>query len=156
MKRIIITNIIAIVMLMVTVQLNAREIVKQTDSFIITTSESIEYSKNFERSWTIAYGEADKQIKVYKNTTKHGDEYLVRNDFFEVRYINTNDGFGVRKMRNSQMMVDQLINSAVVSDVQMKQQSVLSPVKLEEEKVLNYIASFVPFLLNENYSHILN
>lgn len=156
MKRIIITNIIAIVMLMVTVQLNAREIVKQTESFIISTSESVEFSKNFERSWTIAYGDDNKQINVYKNTTRNGDEYIVRNKFFEVRYVNAENGFGVKKMKNSQMLVDPLINSAVVSEIQMKQQALLSPNKLDEEKALNYIASFVPFLLNENYTHILN
>lgn len=133
---------------------NARQVVTVSENYTISTNASIDLSVKSTKSWVIEYGE--KQIKVYKNETKKGEEYIVRNEFFEVMYVNDAKGFGVRDIRNKYARVAYQINNAVISAKQMEQQEILSPKKLDEEKVLNYIASFVPFLLNENYKHILN
>ncbi|HKK82140.1 MAG TPA: hypothetical protein VJ909_07820, partial [Prolixibacteraceae bacterium] len=85
-----------------------------------------------------------------------GEAYIVRNASFEVRYINTNKGFGVKRINNKHSEVPYEITNAVINQNEMKNQSLLSPKQLSEEKALDYIASFVPFLLNDNYKHILN
>ncbi|MGF7140318.1 hypothetical protein [Roseimarinus sediminis] len=156
MKRIILTNAILIVFLISVLSVNAKGIVKATESFTISTNDAVEATLDFEKSWNINYGDSSKGITVYKNVTKKGEEYIVKNNFFEVRYVNTAEGFGVKSVKRSQSTVDPMINEAVIDQQQMSYQSKLSPKQLNEEKALNYIASFVPQLLNENYSHILN
>ena len=87
---------------------------------------------------------------------KKGEEYLVRNEFFEGRYVNTEKGFGVRLVRNADSKVDYTINSLVLNEAMMAQQSLIWSEMLTEQKALEYIADFVPTLLNENYKHLLN
>ena len=156
MKSLVITTAIFIFLSISGLNAKANGIVKETENFTISTNDNFDQSHVAQKSWTIAYGDQDKKIEVYKNQLKNGEEYIVRNKFFEVRYVNNQNGFGVKKIRNSQMQVDAMINSAVVNTDALHDQSLLSPVQLEEEKALNYIASFVPFLLNENYKHLLN
>ena len=154
MKQIIITIAILFTMVMVSFQADARQVVISTENYTISTDATINYSSNNEKSWIVAYGE--KQIMVFKHETKKGDEYIVRNNFFEVRYVNTQSGFGVKQIKSKQAKVASEITNVVINPAQMEQQAILSPDKLDEEKALNYIASFVPFLLNDNYSHLLN
>lgn len=134
---------------------NASEIIKETESFTISTNNAIEADLNTNQSWTIEYSEVSKMIKIEKHSIKNGAEYIVRNNFFEVRYINTDKGFGVKKIKSKQRTIDPVINEAVINNKEMKNQALLNSNKLSEEKALTYIASFVPHLLNENYVHIL-
>lgn len=157
MKRVL--NLVAVVVLIfvgVTVS-NASNTIKQTDLFTIVANDDVAINNmTFQKSWTIAYGDAGKNVVVLKRTTKKGEEYLVRNEFFEVRYVNTEKGFGVRLVRNADSKVDYTINSLVLNEAMMAQQSLIWSEKLSEQKALEYIADFVPTLLNENYKHLLN
>jgi hypothetical protein len=157
MKRVL--NLVAVVVLIfvgVTVS-NASNTIKQTDSFTIVANDDVALNNvPFQKSWTIAYGDAGKNVVVLKRTTKKGEEYLVRNEFFEVRYLNTEKGFGVRLVRNADSKVDYTINSLVLNEAMMAQQSLIWSEMLTEQKALEYIADFVPTLLNENYKHLLN
>jgi hypothetical protein len=154
MKQATLTTSILFIVMMFAISVSASQVVSTTDSYVISTETVVGLDTNIEKSWVVAYGE--KQIKVYMNETKNGEEYIVRNDFFEVRYVNTHKGFGVRELRGKQAKVASEIISAVINPLQIQQQAMLSQVKLDEVKALNYIASFVPYLLNENYSHLLN
>ncbi len=157
MKRVL--NLVAVAVLIfvgVTVS-NASNTIKQTDSFTIVANDDVALNNvPFQKSWTIAYGDAGKNVVVLKRSTKKGEEYLVRNEFFEVRYLNTEKGFGVRLVRNADSKVDFTINNLVLNESMMAQQSMIWSEKLSEQKALEYIADFVPALLNENYKHLLN
>jgi hypothetical protein len=153
MKRVLIISIVAFLF---AINTQAKNIVKETNTFTIITNEDVQPAGEAVNSWVINYGENNKQIKVFKNTTRKGEEYIVRNASFEVRYINNDKGFGVKWISNNQSEVPYEITKAVINQAEMKNQSLLSPKQLSEEKALDYIASFVPFLLNENYKHILN
>ena len=156
MKSLVITTAIFILFSISGQTVTARSIVKETESFTISLNDNFEQSNNFKKSWIITYGDDNKTIEVLKNLTKNGEEYIVKNQFFEVRYTNTSKGFGVKKMKGNQIEVDPVITEAVINAKEMHNQSMLSPNQLSEEKALNYIASFVPFLLNENYQYLLN
>lgn len=156
MKNLVITSAILIILSISFLNVNAKGIVKETESFTISTNDAVELDLNTIQSWTIEYSEASKNINVEKYNTKNGEEYIVRNDFFEVRYTNTNKGFGVKRIKRNQSTIDPMINEAVINYSEMTKQSLLNSNKLSEEKALNYIASFVPYLLNKNYSHLLN
>lgn len=156
MKNLVIVSTFLIGLSILSLNLTAKVIVKETESFTISANSSSAIDLNTTQSWTIKYGEESKLIKIEKSITKTGENYLVRNDFFEVCYSNSNKGFGVKKIKKSQSLVNPIINNAVLNNVEMQKQSLLNATKLSEEKVLNYIASFVPYLLNDNYRHILN
>ena len=152
MKKVI--SILAILSVLFINSSVAKSIVKDIDNF--TISKNAVSMNSIDHSWTIEYSTVNKSFEVIKEETKKGEEYIVRNQFFEVRYVNTNKGFGVRKIKNSQSKVNPLITQNVINSNEMLKQSMLSSSKLNEEKALSYIAGFVPFLLNENYKHLLN
>lgn len=157
MKRVL--NLVAVaVLIFVGVSVsNASNTIKQTDLFTIVANDDVAINNMpFQKSWTIAYGDAGKNVVVLKRTTKKGEEYLVRNEFFEVRYVNTEKGFGVRLVRNADSKVDYTINSLVLNEAMLAQQTIIWSEMLTEQKALEYIADFVPTLLNENYKHLLN
>jgi hypothetical protein len=157
MKRVL--NLVAVaVLIFVGVSVsNASNTIKQTDLFTIVANDDVAINNMpFQKSWTIAYGDAGKNVVVLKRTTKKGEEYLVRNEFFEVRYLNTEKGFGVRLVRNADSKVDFTINSLVLNEAMLAQQTIIWSEMLTEQKALEYIADFVPTLLNENYKHLLN
>lgn len=157
MKRVL--NLVAVaVLIFVGVSVsNASNTIKQTDLFTIVANDDVAINNMpFQKSWTIAYGDAGKNVVVLKRTTKKGEEYLVRNEFFEVRYVNTEKGFGVRLVRNADSKVDFTINSLVLNEAMLAQQTIIWSEMLTEQKALEYIADFVPTLLNENYKHLLN
>ena len=157
MKRVL--NLVAVaVLIFVGVSVsNASNTIKQTDLFTIVANDDVAINNMpFQKSWTIAYGDAGKNVVVLKRTTKKGEEYLVRNEFFEVRYLNTEKGFGVRLVRNADSKVDFTINSLVLNEALLAQQTIIWSEMLTEQKALEYIADFVPTLLNENYKHLLN
>ncbi|MBN1769090.1 MAG: hypothetical protein JXR50_03435 [Prolixibacteraceae bacterium] len=154
MKRVL---IISILFFFFALNASAKSIIKETNTFTITTNEDIQQPAGEAiNSWVIEYGGNDSRIEVFKNTTRKGEEYLVRNASFEVRYINTDKGFGVKWVNNKQSDVPFEITRVVINEHEMKNQSLLSAKPLSEKKALDYIASFVPYLLNENYKHLLN
>lgn len=156
MKQFVITSAILIVLTISGFNVNAKGIVNETESFTISINETADLNSSKIQNWTIEYSEANKHVDIEKHQIKNGEEYIVRNDFFEIRYTNTNKGFGVKKIKRNQSRIDPVITEAVINNTEMIKQSLLNSNKLSEEKALNYIASFVPYLLNENYTHLLN
>lgn len=145
----VLSIIVMLTVLMVNVA-TARSIVKETERFTISTIE------NEVQTWKVEYNSPEKNFEVIKVSTKKGEEYLVRSKFFEVRYVNGEKGFGARYIKASQSTVDPIFTDNVINTEELSKQATLSSEKLEEEKALSYIAGFVPFLLNENYKHLLN
>ena len=154
MKRVL--SIVAILIVLSVSVSTAKNIVKETETFTISANDHTSVDQSMDKSWTVQYNAVNKGFEVIKMMTKNGEEYIVRNNFFEVRYVNTEKGFGVRRIRNSQSKVDSIITDNVINNDELTKQSLLSSEKLNEEKALSYIAGFVPYLLNENYKHILN
>ncbi len=156
MKKVLSTVAVFMILMTSVFTTMAKGILVETDTYTIFTNEAVATDVNFEKSWTIEYTSTEKAITVLKRATKNGDEYLVRNNFFEVRYTNTDKGFSVKRVKGSDSKVDATINDAVLNAEMFGQQALLSSEKLSEEKALGYIAAFVPQLLNDNYKHILN
>ncbi|MCT4671945.1 MAG: hypothetical protein N4A37_01665 [Prolixibacteraceae bacterium] len=105
--------------------------------------------------WELNYGNIDKGVHIEKNFTNRGTEYIVRSKFFEVRYINTKHGFGVRSIQPRNAKVQEQINYAVIDQAQMDNQRIICAEGISDEKALNLIASYLPDLLRSNYKHIL-
>ncbi|HAH26013.1 MAG TPA: hypothetical protein DCL77_20010 [Prolixibacteraceae bacterium] len=121
-------------------------------------SPDLSFSPNadFQRGWVIAYGESKNPVHVYLKETRKGQEYLVRSNYFEVKYVNGPQGFGVKSTNASESSVSESLNSAVLNQEGLNNQKRFSEEAIGSDKVLDMIASYLPDLLNEQYNSILN
>jgi len=113
-------------------------------------------SAGFQKSWEIAYGESQTPVVVFLRETKKGQEYLVRSKYFEVKYVNSANGFGVKMVYGAESKVSESLNNAVLNSTQLNNQKRISEVAIGDDQVLETIASYLPDLINEQYNSILN
>lgn len=113
-------------------------------------------TSGFRKSWEIAYGESKTPVHVFMKETKKGQEYLVRTKYFEVKYINGSNGFGVRTVKGTESTVSESLNTAVLNQVQLNSQKCINAEAVRDDQVLDMIASYLPDLINEQYNSILN
>ena len=113
-------------------------------------------TSDFQKSWVIAYGESTSPVHVFLKETKKGQEYVVRTSYFEVKYVNGTQGFGVKMLNGSESTVNESLNAAVLNLVGINNQKHITNEAIGNDKVLDMIASFLPDLINEQYSSILN
>ena len=125
-------------------------------NFKISPDLNFAPNSGFQKSWEIAYGESKTPVRVYLKETKKGQEYLVRTKYFEVKYVNGKNGFGVQLVNPSEATVSETLNSAVINETQLNGQKCISSEAIGENQVLETIGSYLPDLINEQYSSILN
>lgn len=113
-------------------------------------------ASGFQQSWDITYGESKTPVQVLLRETKKGQEYFVRTKYFEVKYVNGNNGFGVKLIYGSESTVSESLNEAVLNKNKLASQKIISAVKISDDSILETIASFLPELINEQYVSILN
>jgi hypothetical protein len=113
-------------------------------------------SAGFQKSWEIAYGESKTPVHVFMKETKKGQEYLVRTKYFEVKYVNGAQGFGVRMVNGTESTVSESLNATVLNQAQLTSQKCISSEAIGSDKILEMIASYLPDLINEQYNSILN
>jgi len=111
---------------------------------------------DFQKSWVIAYGESSKPVHVFLRETKKGQEYVVRTSYFEVKYVNGKQGFGVKMVNVSDITVNENLNTTVLNQASLNNQKQISVEAIDNDKVLEMIASYLPDLINKQYSNILN
>jgi hypothetical protein len=125
-------------------------------NFKISPDLNFSPTSDFQKSWEIAYGESVTPVHVFMKETKKGQEYIVRTKYFEVKYVNGAQGFGVKMLNGSESTVSASLNTAVLNQAQLTNQKCISGEAIASEKVLEMIASYLPDLINEQYSSILN
>ena len=121
-------------------------------------SPDLNFSPNsdFQKSWVIAYGESKTPVHVFLKETKKGQEYVVRTTYFEVKYVNGAQGFGAKMVNGSETTVSESLNTAVLNLESLNNQKRISAEVIAADKVLEMIASYLPDLINGQYSSILN
>lgn len=129
---------------------------KEFKDFEITPVEDIFLGKNVKCIWKLSYSSDEVPVTVVKHKIIDGAEYVVYSKYFEVSYVTTSDGFGVKNVRNSWSKVPGKISKAVLNQDEMKRQQIISVNKMSDEKALGLIASFLPDLVNDGYTHVLN
>ena len=135
---------------------NAGENNSFVDDYKISVKENFQASKSFQQSWEITYGETGRPVQVLLKETKKGNEYIVRSNYFEVKYVNTKDGFGVRSLKVSEAKVPATLQEQVINQAEMNSQRVITASSVDQEKALEMIAGFLPELVNDSYKNILN
>ncbi len=156
MKKLSLVSFLIICLFVVSVSANATGTRKEFRDFQITTVDDIFMNKKIKQVWTISYSTNELPVTVVKRKTLEGVEYVVHSKYFDVSYASTADGFGAKEVRNSWRHVPKKISNAVLSNDELKRQEIISPNKVDDEKALGLIASYLPMLVNDDYTHLLN
>lgn len=122
----------------------------------IKAIDDVVEGKSVKKVWELSYNNSDTPVKVEKRKTLDGCEYIVYSKYFEVSYLACSKSFGTKSVRKSWSHVPQKINSAVINMKEFKRQQILTPNKIDDEQALGLIAAYLPLLINEGYTHVLN
>ncbi len=127
------------------------------NDYEINLIQDFHMAKHVQAVWMLSYGDSNEtSITVVKKKTFDGIEYRIQSECFSVNYILTPEGFGVKNAKNSWSSVPQRINRAVLNQDEMARQKVITLTKVTDEQALGLIASYLPDLLNDGYTHLLN
>lgn len=126
------------------------------DDYKISPKEDLISGTNLQKSWEITYGESGRPVQVVLKETRNGNEYMIRTGYFEVKYVNSEKGFGVRMLKPGEQLVPADLNMKVLNAGMLNSQKIISATRLADSEVLDLIASYLPELINENYRSILN
>ncbi|WP_340112472.1 hypothetical protein [Maribellus mangrovi] len=156
MKKLNLLAVLVIVFFLATSVSNATGVRSALNEYEIAPVEDLHMGKQVKAIWTISYSKEEVPVTVVKRNTIEGTEYVVQSDYFVVSYYSNAAGFGVKETRRSWSEVPKKVNKAVLNQEEMQNQRIISPNKMEDEKALGLIASYLPDLINDGYTHILN
>jgi hypothetical protein len=135
---------------------NATETKTRISNCEITELDDLHFGKSIKKVWTLNYTDNEAPVTVVKRKTLEGIEYVVYAKHFEVSYLSTHEGFGVKNIKKSWRMVPAKITKAVINEEQMKRQQVITTQNVDDEYAIGLIAGFLPDLLNKGYEHLLS
>lgn len=157
-SRSVCCNVSALVvcLFVVSISANATGLRTEFKTYKISTVEDLYMGKSVKAIWTLKYSNEEVPVTIVKHKILEGTEYVVHSKYFDVSYASTASGFGTKKVRNSWSNVPKKISKAVISQEEMKRQQIITPNKVDDECALGLIASYLPDLINDGYTHILN
>lgn len=156
MKKLNLFLSLTVVLLFVASAVYGTGIRRGFESCQITLVDDVYFGKKIDKVWTLNYNPKEASVTVLKKKTLTGTDYVVRSKYFEVCYSATEDGFGVKKLKNNMCCVPRKITQAVIDPQAMEVQRVITPNEVDDEYAIGLIASYLPDLLNEGYTHLLN
>lgn len=156
MKKLNLLSVLVLAFVLVSVSASATGVRSQFKSFEIDEVDNLYMGKSVKALWTVSYSDQEDPVTVVKRKTLEGVEYVVHSKHFEVSYASTGEGFGVKETRRAWSEVPKKISRAVLSQEEMARQKVLTPNKVDDETALGLIASYLPDLINDGYTHLLN
>ncbi len=156
MRKLSLLSVFVVCLFVVPISANATGFRTEFKAYEISVVDNLFVGKNVKAIWTVRYSNEEVPVTVVKRKTLEGTEYLVYSKFFEVSYASTASGFGTKEVRRSWSNVPKRISKAVINQEEMKRQRIITPNKVDDEKALGLIASYLPDLINDGYTHLLN
>lgn len=156
MKKFKMFSVLTVCFLFVLTVAQATGYRSEFNEYEIKAVENLNLGKNVEKVWNLTYNGSSNPVTVVKRNTPEGSVYLVNSKFFEVCYASTSKGFGTRAVKRAWSNVPYQINDVVINTEEVKKQQIITPGKVDDEKALGLIASYLPGLLNDEYTHLLN
>jgi hypothetical protein len=156
MKKLSLISFVVICLFVFTLTVQATGLRTEFNSYEIEKLDDLYLGKKVEQVWTLSYSSDESPVTVVKRNTAEGTKYVVHSKFFEVSYASTVSGFGAQEVRKAWSGVPRKINKAVINKEELKRQEIISPKKVNDERALELIASYLPELLNDAYTHLLN
>jgi hypothetical protein len=156
MKKLSIVSLFMVCLFVISMSANATGSRTEFRQFEISPVDDLYMGKKIQKIWTISYSSDESPVTVVKRNTLEGVEYVVHSKYFEVSYVATAEGFGTKEVRSSWRNVPRKITKAVLSQDGLKKQQIITPNKVDDQKALGLIASYLPELINDGYTHVLN
>lgn len=156
MRKLNVITSVLVCLVLLTGNVLANGLKTEFKDYEIKAVDDLIVGKDVKAMWTLSYDNAETPVTVVKRKTIEGTEYVVYSKYFEVCYLASAKGFGIKPVRNSWSNVPKKINKAVINQNEFKKQEVLTQNKVNDEMALGLIAGYLPFLLNEGYTHLLN
>jgi len=156
MKKLSVVSSLFVVVLFLSVTVSATGIHSGFENCRITAVDDIFVGKKIEKVWTLNYNPQESSVTVMKRKTADGTDYMVRSAYFEVCYSLTAEGFGVKKLKPALCNIPCKITKAVIDPKEMEHQRVITPNNVDDKAAVALIASYLPDLLNDAYTHLLN
>ena len=156
MKKLNLLSVLLVALFLVSVTAGATGLRTEFNNYQISEVEDLFVGKKVDAIWTLSYSNNEVPVTVVKRNTMEGTEYVVHSKHFEVSYASTANGFGAKEVRKSWSKVSKKITKAVISQEEMKRQEIISPNKVDDERALGLIACYLPDLINDGYTHLLN
>lgn len=156
MKKLSLLSVLVVALFVISVSASATGLRTEFKEYEISSVDDLFVGKKVDAIWTLSYSNKEVPVTVVKINTLEGAEYVVRSKHFEVSYASTADGFGAKQVRKTWSTVPKKISKAVISQEELKNQQVISPNKMDDKQALGLIASYLPDLINDGYTHLLN
>ena len=156
MKKLNYVAVLAVVFIFTAVAANATGVKNELNEYEITPVEDLHMGKNVKGIWTLSYSKDEAPVTVVKRKTVDGIEYVVQSNYFAVSYASTVKGFGAKEVRKAWTNVPRKISKAVINGEELARQEIITPNKVDDKMALGLIASYLPDLLNDSYTHLLN
>ena len=156
MKKLNSVTLTMALIFLVSVSVNATGLRKEFKNYEIDQVDNLFLGKNVEKVWTLTYSDDETPVTVIKKKNLDGTNYIVRTQYFEVNYLAGPEGFGAQELKANWRKVNKQISRAVISQDELNRQRILTPNLVDDEFAVGLIASYLPKLVNDGYTHLLN
>ncbi|WP_346863608.1 hypothetical protein [uncultured Draconibacterium sp.] len=156
MKKLNFAIVLLAAFFLVSLTANATGLRTEFKAYEIEELNNLHMGKEVKALWTVSYSANEEPVTIVKRKTLEGVEYVVHSKHFEVSYATTVDGFGAKETRRSWCDVPRKITNAVISKDELARQQVITPNKVDDKMAVGLIASYLPLLVNDGYTHLLN
>ncbi len=106
--------------------------------------------------WILNYGAGEMPVTIAIAEIRGEKVYHVYSASFEVMFVNSKKGFGMRKVSNGISKVDARLQSLIVNEEKIQSLKVISTETPSVKEALSMIATYLPEVINENYHQLLN
>lgn len=156
MKKLNYATILVVAFFLVSLAANATGTRTEFNAYKIDEVDNLYMGKSVKALWTLSYSANEEPVTVVKRKISDGFEYVVHSKHFEVSYASTSNGFGVKETRKAWSNVPKKVTNAVICQEEMARQEIITPNRVDDEKAMGLIASYLPDLINDGYTHLLN
>jgi hypothetical protein len=115
MKKLNYVTILVVAFFLVSLTANATGTRTEFKAYHIDEVDNLYMGKSVKALWTLSYSVNEKPVTVVKRKISDGFEYVVHSKHFEVSYVSTSNGFGVKETRKAWSSVPKKITNAVIS-----------------------------------------
>jgi len=156
MKKLSLLSVLVVCLFLVTTSAKATGLRTEFKTYEIALVDNLFIGKSVEAIWTLSYSNEEVPVTVVKRHTMDGTEYVVHSKFFEVSYAATATGFGTKVVKRHWSSVPKKISKAVIDQEEFKRQQIITPNKVDDDRALGLIANYLPELINDGYTHLIN
>jgi len=155
MKKFNLVLVIVVLTLLVNGSVYATGLRKEFKEYQISTVEDLYLGKQVEKAWQLSYSTEEVPVTIVKKKNLDGTNYIVRSAYFEVDFLAGPKGFGAVQLKRSWSKVHKSITRAVINQEELQRLKVITPNPVNDKEALGLIASYLPGLINDNYTHLL-